>query len=439
MGKYQPQRGTYDAYGGFLNCFNIALNVLSEMAKQYNYKEIITPIYESTDLFIRSSGEGSDVVRKEMFSFKDRGDRDISLRPEMTAGVIRSVVSNKLYANADLPLKLFYKGPAFRYERPSKGRYRQFNQFGVETIGVTSYLSDVEVICLGYRSLQELGLLDVKLKINTLGNQASRERYNQALKDYFQDKIESMCEDCKTRFNVNILRILDCKVEEDQKIIKDCPKLDDYLDDESKEYFRKVLEMLDQLNIPYEVDNTLVRGLDYYSGVVFEYHYSSPEGVNLGAVGAGGHYPNLVSEIGGPSLECVGFAFGIERLVTLLEDIIPETYKEPDLSVFIGHIGKEAIEHSLLLADYLRENYIDVDLTFDDKSLSSQIKLANKKNARLFIVVGEDEMKNYVYQVKDLSQKTQMAVSYYDLVDYIMEKLSPSINDESEDFENDED
>lgn len=420
MANYQVQRGTYDAYYEDAYYIHEIEDLLGTIAQTYAFSEIVTPIYEQTELFTRSAGEGSDIVTKEMFSFTDRGGRNITMRPELTAGVIRAVVTNKLYANSDLPLKLYYCGPAFRYERPQKGRYRQFTQFGVECVGVNSYLNDVEVITLGYRALMELGFPHVILKINSLGNKESRQKYMEALREYFANHIQNMCDDCKHRFETNVLRILDCKDPEDQKIIQDAPKIEDYLDQESKDYFDKVKAMLDEDQIPYEVDDTLVRGLDYYSHVVFEYHFITEDGTSLGAIAAGGHYDNLVKEIGGPELSSVGLAIGIERVFTLLKQITPERFSKLTVPVYLAHIGEEAIDHTYLLMQHLRnDGMIECDMTFENKNLSAQIKIANRKGAKLLIIVGEDEMKKYAYQVKNLEEKTQEVVEYDKLIDYI--------------------
>ena len=421
---YQNQRGTYDAFDeDALNIEKIS-SLLTQVVTLYGYNPIHTPLYEQTELFARSAGESSDIVTKEMFTFLDKGGRSITLRPEVTAGVIRAIVNNKLYATKDLPLKYYYYGPAFRYERPSKGRYRQFNQFGVECVGVNSFYHDAECITLGYNALQALGFKNLVLKINTLGDEASRANYQVALREYFKDKINLMCPDCQRRYEQNVLRILDCKDPEDQKIIASAPKMSDYLNEESKKYFADVLSLLDEQQIPYEVDDTLVRGLDYYSHVVFEFHFYLEDGTSLGAIGAGGHYDNLVKEIGGPRLSSVGFALGIERINTLLKEISPEDYETTALDVFIIHIGEETKQTAFLLAQELRDNFISVDMTYEDKSLSAQFKIANRKKAKFALIIGEDELKTYVYPVKNLMTVTQENVEYQELVNYLLEKLT---------------
>lgn len=423
MANYQNQRGTYDAFDEEAISIENTVETLKDIVKFYGYSPIHTPIYEQTELFARTSGESSDIVTKEMFTFTDKGGRNITLRPEVTAGVIRAIVNNKLYATKDLPLKYYYYGPAFRYERPSKGRYRQFNQFGVECVGVNSFLSDVETISLGFTALQNLGFENVILKINTLGDEESRNAYQIALREYFKDKVENMCADCKRRYEQNVLRILDCKDPDDQEIIKDAPKMKDYLNDISKEYFKNVLMYLDEQQIPYEIDDTLVRGLDYYSHVVFEYHYYLKDGTSLGAIGAGGHYDNLVNEIGGPKLSSVGFAIGIERVNTLLQDILKDQLEKPYLDVYVIHMGEETLQTAFMLTQELRNNCFRVDMCLENKSISQQIKLANRKNAKYALIIGENELKTYVYPIKNLLTTTQEEVSYQDLVDYLTNKI----------------
>ncbi len=426
MANYQNQRGTYDAFDEEAISIDNIVSTLKEIVSLYGYNPIHTPIYEQTELFMRSAGESSDIVTKEMFTFLDKGNRSITLRPELTAGVIRAIVNNKLYATKDLPLKYYYYGPAFRYERPSKGRYRQFNQFGIECVGVNSFYNDVECIALGYSALKTLGFDDLVLKINTLGDEKSRLSYQEALKEYFKDKIDLMCNDCKRRYEQNVLRILDCKDSEDQEIIKNAPKMSDYLTDESKEYFNNVLSLLDEQQIPYQIDDTLVRGLDYYSHVVFEYHYTTKDGVSVGAVGAGGHYDNLVKEIGGPTCSSVGLAFGVERINTLLKDINNDDNK-PYIDVFIIHIGEVALQTSFLLAQELRNNFIKTDLCLENKSISSQFKIATRKNASYAIIIGEDEVKTYVYPVKNLITGEQVNIEYQNICEYIENQLLDNI------------
>lgn len=415
MANYQPQRGTYDAYyGDALNIEKIT-KTLKDIASSYAYFPIHTPIYESTDLFTRSAGESSDIVTKEMFDFMDKGGRHISLRPEVTAGVMRAIVTNKLYATRDLPLKLQYFGPAFRYDRPQAGRYRQFNQFGVEQVGVTTAYEDAETIIMGYECLKKLGFPHIILKINSIGDLESRANYKVALKEYFKDKIDNMCADCKHRYETNPLRILDCKVPQDQELVKDAPKMGNYLNEASQARFDEVLSILNKAGVEYEVDPTLVRGLDYYSHVVFEFHFISNEGTNLGALGGGGHYDNLLKEVGGPELSSVGFAFGVERLNSLLKEISSETYEIDSIDAYVVTLG-EVKEKAFEVATYLRRNNLKVDIGFTGKSMKAQIKIALRKNAKYLIIIGEDEVNNGLYQLKNLQTQEQISLSAEDIV-----------------------
>jgi len=414
-----PQRGTYDAY------YDDALNIekiegiIGKVAHNYGYTPIIIPMYEAIELFSRSAGESSDIVTKEMFDFVDKGGRHIALRPELTAGVMRAIVTNKLYANYDLPLKLSYCGPAFRYERPQAGRFRQLTQFGIENVGVTTPLEDAEAIILGYNITKKLGFEHVILKINSIGDQASRDAYRNALREYFKDKIETMCPDCQRRFEINPLRILDCKVPEDQAIAKGAPKMGDYLNEESKARFKAILDILDENGVEYQIDDTLVRGLDYYSHIVFEFHYISENGTNLGAIGAGGHYDNLVKEVGGPELSSVGFAFGIDRLNALLKEIHPETYAKPTLDAYVMYMGDVAKGTAVKTVNRLRNDDVASDINYCNKSFKASFKIAIRKNARYAVIIGEDEVNKNVFQLKNLETQEQQEVTYEQMIEII--------------------
>ena len=268
-------KGTRDIIGEEANAFNYIENLLKQICELFAYNEVRPPVLEHTELFVRGVGESSDVVRKEMYTFLDKAERSVTLRPEFTAGIMRLIVQNKLLNTNELPFKAYYVGPVFRYERPQLGRYRQFSQFGVEAVGNNSPEIDVETIALAYTILTSLNLENVSIRINTLGDDESRENYKKALKAYFAQYLDQMCPDCHSRYELNPLRILDCKVPEDQKIVEGAPKMKDFLSENAKNRFNKVLALLDDMSIPYEVDDTLVRGLDYYSETVYEFHMSS--------------------------------------------------------------------------------------------------------------------------------------------------------------------
>ena len=410
-------KGTHDVILEEANQYSYVEELLTKVALLYNYKEFRTPIIESSDLFLRSVGEGSDIVRKEMYTFLDKGNRQITLRPEMTAGTIRSMVNNKLFASQDFPIKAFYVGPNFRYERPQQGRYRQFNQFGIECCGVNSPYRDAEVISLGYNALKMLGFSNLKLKINCLGDEESRQNYQNALRCYFKDKLNEMCDDCKERFQKNILRILDCKIPHDIEIVKNAPKISDYLSDDSKKYFKIITDFLDEVGIEYELDDNLVRGLDYYTGVVFEYHYISSLGKSYGALGGGGHYGHLISEIGGPDIEGVGLAFGIERLVSVMKDDQLFDNIENNLDIYIMPIGDKALNEASILANFLRLNGYSTDICLESKNISQMFKKAERRKAKFAIVIGDDELKNNSINLKNLSSKEQFNVKKDDLLE----------------------
>lgn len=416
-------KGTHDVILEEATKYSYVEEVLTKIATLYNYKEFRTPIIESNELFNRSVGESSDIVRKEMYTFLDKGNRLITLRPEMTASTIRSMVNAKLFANNDYPIKAYYLGPNFRYERPQQGRYRQFNQFGIECCGVNNFYRDVEVIALGYNALKMLGFTNLKLKINSLGDQETRNDYKKALTSYFGEKIEQMCEDCKERYTKNILRILDCKVESDQEIIKDAPTLDKFYSKNAKEHFDNVLKALDEIGIEYEIDHSLVRGLDYYTGVVFEYHYTSKLGKNYGAIGGGGHYANLIKEIGGPDLEGVGLALGIERLVNVMNDDNLFDSLEEGLDIYIMPLGEKAINESNKIANFLRLNGYSCDICLESKNIGQMFKKAQRRNAKYALIIGDNELESKNVVVKDLALEKQETVANDDLLEYLDEKF----------------
>ena len=421
---YQNVKGTHDVLGDEANAYLAVENLMRTVAHLFAFNEVRPPVIEHSELFVRGVGESSDVVRKEMYTFLDKGNRSLTLRPEFTAGIIRLMVQNKLLFNNELPLKVYYLGPVFRYERPQLGRYRQFNQFGVESIGVNNALNDVETIVLAYTILQSLGLENVKVKINSLGDDESRNNYRTALREYFSKHIENMCSDCKSRYEINPLRILDCKVPEDKEIVKGAPTIGKYLSQASKERFNKVLEALDALDIPYEVDESLVRGLDYYSETVFEFHYVSAKGNDYGAIGAGGHYDKLVKELGGPDAHGVGFSFGIERIVSVLKDdeLLPEGM-ENEVDFYVMPMGEGARTLAMMAANSIRMLGYSADYCFDDVKLPNMFKRAEKKHAKFGIILGENEIKNKEVVIKDLQSKEQFTVKQEELEDKVVELM----------------
>ena len=419
-------KGTHDVILDEASKYTYVEQVLIRVAETYGFKEFRTPIIEASNLFTRSVGDSSDIVRKEMYTFLDKGDRSITLRPELTAGVVRSMVNNKLFIEQDYPKKAYYVGPCFRYERPQQGRYRQFNQFGVECVGVNNSYRDSEVIILAYNALKMLGFKNITLKINTLGDEESRLNYKTVLKDYFKDHLEEMCADCNERYNLNPLRILDCKDPSDQEIVKNAPKMSDFLTEQARNSFEEVKNILSTNGVNYEVDDSLVRGLDYYSGVVFEFHYTSKQGENYGAIGAGGHYNKLVKELEGPDIEGIGFAMGIERLVSVMNDdsLFDEIELEDTmLDIYVLPIGSENIPYALSFTNKLRSLGYACEVCLENKNMSQMFKKAERRRAKLALILGENEIKNQEVVVKNLALKEQETVKIDNLIEYLDEIL----------------
>ena len=420
-------KGTRDIIGEEANAFNYIENLLKQICELFAYNEVRPPVLEHTELFVRGVGEASDVVRKEMYTFLDKADRSVTLRPEFTAGIMRLIVQNKLLATNELPYKAYYVGPVFRYERPQLGRYRQFSQFGVEAVGNDSPEIDVETIVLAYTILTSLNLENVSVKINTIGDDESRNNYRNALKEYFAKYLDQMCPDCHSRFELNPLRILDCKVPEDQKIVAGAPKMKDYLSANAKERFNKVLKLLDEMDIPYEVDEALVRGLDYYSETVYEFHYVSSKGNDYGAIGGGGHYGKLVKELGGPDVAGVGFSFGVDRLYSILKDdeLLPDGLDNP-VEIYVMPMGEVAKTLAMQTAAALRISGYRVDMCFEEAKLGNMFKRAERKGAKFAIIIGENEVNNEEVIIKNLATTEQKSVPVSELI----QEISMEMGDE---------
>ena len=415
-------KGTRDIIGEEANAFNYIENLLKQICELFGYNEVRPPVMEHSELFVRSVGESSDVVRKEMYTFLDKAERSITLRPEFTAGIMRLIVQNKLLNTNELPFKAYYVGPVFRYERPQLGRYRQFNQFGVEAVGNNSPEIDVETIALAFTILTSLSLENVKLKINTLGDEESRENYKKALKEYFSKYLDQMCPDCHSRFELNPLRILDCKVPEDQKIVEGAPKMKDFLSENATNRFNKVLALLDEMAIPYEVDDTLVRGLDYYSETVYEFHYTSKNGNNYGAIGAGGHYDGLVKELGGPEAAGVGFSFGVDRLYSVLRDdnLLAGKLDNP-IEIYVMPMGEKCKSLAMQVATELRVSGYRTDMCFEDVKLGNMFKRAERKGASYAVIIGENEVNNQEVIIKNMATQEQVTCPLEKLIEKISE------------------
>ena len=401
MRPLQPVRGTQDLLPEAVRRHRRVSATARALAELYCFAEIETPIFEYTEVFSRPIGETSDIVTKEMYTFVDRGGDEITLRPENTAGVVRAVLSDGLIQSA--PLKFFYSGPMFRYERPQKGRLRQFHQIGVEIIGVSQPQADIEVIALGSRILDALGVGGrTVLELNTLGDPESRALYREALSDYFSRRVSELSEDSRRRLERNPLRILDSKEESDQRVSLEAPVFDDYLNAYSRDFFARVRDGLDRLSIPYRANPRLVRGLDYYTHTAFEFVTS-----DLGAQGTvigGGRYDGLVELMGGPATPGVGWAAGIERLAMLIAEP-----PGPPRPVAVVPIGQAAEPIALTLAEVLRNSGCAVDLGYSG-NVARRMRRANRINARAAVLIGENEISRNVVTLRDLDSGEQFEV-----------------------------
>ena len=426
-------KGCHDIYGKEAKKWQYVNKLIESIMEKYNYDYIRTPIFESSELFHRGMGETTDVVTKETYDFTDRGDRKMTLRPEGTAGVVRSYVENKLYGEPG-PVKLYYNGTMYRYERPQSGRDREFTQFGVEVLGSDDPMVDAEVISIPVVLLATLGLKGVKVKINSLGDKESRDSYREALIEYFKPHINELCEDCQDRLMKNPLRILDCKVDKDNEILKNAPKTLDYLNEESKERFEKVKSYLDELGIDYEVDSNLVRGLDYYNHTVFEIEASVEGFGSNNVLAGGGRYNGLVNLLGGPVTSCIGFACGIGRIVQALtlEDVkLP--IKE-DLEVYVMYVSDTEKKYASSLVQYLRGNGFRVDTDYGNRSMKAQFKQADRLNSKYLIILNDEDLKNDEVKIKNNKTKKEDLVS----IDYLIYYLDEALGDDLEEFEHDE-
>ncbi len=410
-------KGTYDVIESDALKLQKINRVIEYYCEFYNYDFIRTPIFESRDLFHRTVGEETDIVSKETYDFKDRSDRDLTLRPEGTAGVVRSFIENKMYGS-NMPRKLFYNGTMYRYERPGNGRNREFTQFGVEILGSNDPIVDAEVISMPYRLFEELGFKDLNVKLNNLGSKEDRENYKTALKEYLNPHLEELCEDCKRRFNTNPLRILDCKVDNDSEVLKNVPSILDYQSEESQKRFKKVLEYLNYLDIDYEVDDKIVRGLDYYDYTVFEIVSSAEVLGGASTIAAGGRYNNLVEKLGGPSTPCIGFASGLERIMLAMDEF--ETTKKRPLNCYIMYINEEEKIKALTLAQDLRLSGVAVDYDTTGRSLKSQFKEADRMHAELLVILNSEDLKKGLITVKDNMTKEEVKIDENEIIDYII-------------------
>ncbi|MDE5714864.1 MAG: histidine--tRNA ligase [Anaeroplasmataceae bacterium] len=416
-------KGTYDVLPNEVKAWTKLESTIRKVCQIYNYQEIRTPIFESGSVFHRDVNDTSDMVNKETYDFKDRSNRDITLRPEGTAGVVRAFIENKLYATSKMN-KLFYIGPMFRYERPQKGRNRQFSQFGVEALGSNDPLLDAEVIALGASLIKALGLKNVKVKINSIGDKESRDKYREACVKYFNAYKEDLCSDCLIRLEKNPLRILDCKVDRDKDFFKNAPKIKDYLNESSLKHFEAVLNALKEMKISYEIDDNLVRGLDYYSHTVFELEVDILEFGAQNVIGAGGRYDSLVRDMQGPDTPGVGMAFGMERLLLACEYGGKVLSTLDYLHVYFIVLGQEAKKAALAQMNICRLGGLFCDMDYLDRGLKAQFKAADEHRAMFTCILGENELKDFKINIKNNETDVQETISLYEVYPYVLNHLN---------------
>ncbi|WP_041582472.1 histidine--tRNA ligase [Salisediminibacterium selenitireducens] len=417
--KYSIPRGTQDILPGESEKWQYIENKARDLCARYRYREIRTPMFEQTELFARGVGDTTDIVQKEMYTFEDKGGRSLTLRPEGTASTVRSFVDQKMHGWADQPVKLFYIGPMFRYERPQSGRMRQFVQFGVEAMGSSDPAIDAEVIGLAMDFYRELGLKGVKLVLNSLGDQESRENHRNALISHFEPVIGELCSDCQARLEKNPLRILDCKKDRDHEKMAAAPSILDYLNEESKAYFETVKSYLEAMGIPYEVDPGLVRGLDYYNNTAFEIMI---DGEGFGAITTlmgGGRYNGLVEEIGGPETPGIGFALSIERLLMALESQGITLPVNHGIDAYMVALGDAAKAHVPKLVHELRSAGLSVDTDYLNRKMKGQMKAAGRLHARYALILGDEELEAGTIEVKHMETGNQETIQISELAAYL--------------------
>lgn len=417
----QKPKGTYDV----INNKNILYieEVLKSLMGNYNYEYFRTPLFESSELFHRGVGETSDIVTKETYDFTDRGNRNLTLRPEGTAGVVRSYIENKLYGNHTTPVKAWYYGPMYRYERPQSGRFREFYQFGVEVFGSDNPMIDAEVISIPVNLYRLLGLKGIKVNINSLGDAQSRMDYKEALKEYFKPHLNELCEDCQSRFEKNPLRILDCKIDGKKDIIKNAPKIIDYLNEKSKNHFEKVKEYLTSLGIEYVVNPNIVRGLDYYTHTVFEVEADVEGFGSQNVLCGGGRYDSLVESLGGPTTPGVGFALGMERLLNALELENINLDVDKGIDVYIAPTTLNERTYALNLCMNLRLNGFKVDIDYMGRNIKSNFKQADRLGSKFIVIIGEEEIKEKTLTIKNNRTKEEIKIDEDYIVMYLDENL----------------
>ncbi len=390
-----------------------------KICREYGFREIRTPVFESTELFNRGIGDTTDVVQKEMYTFddksgKDREGKSLTLKPEGTSPTVRAFIEHNIYADMQ-PTKLYYDIPCFRREQPQAGRLREFHQFGVENFGTSSMTADAEIIALGYDFLQRMGITDIELHISSVGCRECRPVYKKALQDFLRPKYECLCDTCKSRFEKNPMRILDCKSSEDQELVKGAPMMLDYLCDDCRGAFNELTSQLDTIGIKYVIDPSIVRGLDYYTKTAFE--FITTKIGSQGTVCGGGRYDHLIEEVGGPDMPGVGFGLGKERLLLLMEACGSDFGEDPAPQVFLAWIGDEAKTYAIKLLYELRKKGIRAEIDTRERNLKGQMKYANKIRAAYTAVIGEDEIRSGEITLKNMETGEQIKVEREELAD----------------------
>ncbi|MGX7030375.1 histidine--tRNA ligase [Vagococcus zengguangii] len=416
MSSYQRPRGTSDILPGEVEKWQFVEGKAREIFKNYQFHEIRTPMFEHYEVISRSVGDTTDIVSKEMYDFYDKGERHVTLRPEGTAPVVRAFVENKLYGpEFQKPYKTYYIGPMFRYERPKTGRLRQFHQIGVEVFGSKNPATDVEVMMMALDFYREIGLKELKLVINSLGDKESRANYRQGLIDYLTPFYEELSQDSKNRFEKNPLRILDSKDKKDIEIVKNAPSILDHLTENSQKHFDTVKEMLDVMNVKYEIDHRMVRGLDYYNDTIFEIMSESKVFDAPIAVGGGGRYSGLVEELGGPETPGFGFGLGIERTLLAINAEGGEMPIAQPLDVYIVGLGEETNVETLKLVQTIRQANFSAERDFLSRGAKAQFKTANRLNAKLVMTLGGNELEQQVVQVKNMAEGIEKTIPLADV------------------------
>ncbi len=412
----QAPKGTKDVLPSEVYKWHELERIIRELAEDYGFNELRTPTFEHTELFLRSVGDTTDVVQKEMYTFNDKGDRSITLKPEGTASTVRAFLEHGLY-NQPLPLKTYYFTPVFRYERPQAGRLREHHQFGVEVFGAPEATLDAELIAFALNIFKNIGIDGLSVNINSIGCPNCRKAYNQALMRFLESKKEKLCSTCKERLERNPLRVLDCKVPSCQEELKDVPVILDYLCSECEEHFRNLKMTLTELQIAYKVDPMIVRGLDYYSKTVFEIIYTNSQNESLTVCG-GGRYDGLTKQMGDIQTPGAGFGMGLERVLMVMSEKGLDFNKPEPARLFIASMGAQAAARALKLACLLRASGIKAEADHSGRSVKAQLKYANKLEFKNVLVIGEDELSNGVYRIKNMSSGEEQTVAENELINY---------------------